>query len=54
MEPGERTLGLLEASDQEEAPDLEEPRMRGVYPVAVPFERRSRRAEHLRGPAQVA
>src|SRR5713101_5783375 len=28
--------------------------MRGVYPVAVLFERRPRRVEHLRRPAQVA
>src|SRR6267378_4316052 len=28
--------------------------MRGVYPVAVPFERRPRRVERLRRPAQVA
>ena len=27
--------------------------MRGVYPVAVPFERRPRRVERLRGPTQV-
>jgi hypothetical protein len=34
------TLGLVEAPDQEEAPDLEIPRVRGVHPVAVLFERR--------------
>jgi hypothetical protein len=28
---GERALGLVEAPDQEEAPDLEIPRMRGAY-----------------------
>ena len=35
VELGERTLGLVEAPDQEEAPDLEIPRVRGVDPVAV-------------------
>ena len=32
VELGERTLGLVDAPDQEEAPDLEIPRMRGVRP----------------------
>ena len=54
VELGERALGLVEAPDQEEAPDLEIPRMRGVHPVAVRFERRPRRVERLRRPAQVA
>ena len=54
VELGERTLGLVDAPDQEEAPDLEIPRMRGVDPVAVRFERRPRRVERLRRPAQVA
>ena len=54
VELGERALGLVEAPDQEQAPDLEIPRMRGVHPVAVLFERRPRRVERLRGPAQVA
>ena len=44
----ERTLGIVDAPDQEEAPDLEMPRMRGVHPVAVLFERRPRRVERLR------
>src|ERR671910_432314 len=35
VELSERTLGLVEAPDQEEAPDLEIPRMRGVHPVAA-------------------
>src|SRR5260370_25017351 len=47
-------LGLVEAADQEQAPDLEIPRMRGIYAVAVRFERRPRRVERLRRPAQVA
>ena len=54
VERGERTLGLVEAPDQEEAPDLEVPRIRGVHPVAVRFERRPRCVERLRRPAQVA
>ena len=33
-------LGLVNAPDQEQAPDLEIPRMRGVHPVAMLFERR--------------
>jgi hypothetical protein len=49
-----RALGLVEAPDQEEAPDLEIPRTRGVHPVAMLFKRRPRRVECLRGPAQVA
>ena len=51
---GQRTLGLAEVPDQQEAPDLEIPRMRGVHPVAMRFERRPRRVERLRRPAQVA
>ncbi len=48
---GEHTLRLVQAPDQEEAPDLEIPRMRGIQPVAVFFERRPRRAERFRRPA---
>ena len=54
IERRERTLGLVEAPDHEKAPDLEMPRMRGVYAVAVRFERRPRSVERLRRPAQVA
>ena len=54
VELGERALGLVEAADQEQAPDLEIPRMRGIYAVAVRFERRPRCVERLRRPAQVA
>ncbi|MNC84784.1 hypothetical protein D3C83_03520 [compost metagenome] len=54
IEIGERALGLFEAPDQEEAPDFEIPCMRGVHPVAVRFERRPRRVERLRRPAEVA
>ena len=54
IELGERTLGVVEAPDQQKAPDLEIARMRGVHAVAVRFERRARRVERLRRPAQVA
>jgi hypothetical protein len=54
VELGERTLGLVDAPDQEEAPDLEVLRIRGVHPVAARFERRPCRVERLRRPAQVA
>src|SRR5438105_8457334 len=47
-------LGLVEAADQEQAPDLESARMRGIYAVAVRFECHPRCLERLRGPAQVA
>ena len=53
VEIGERTLRCPDAPDQEEAPGLEIPRMRGVYPVAVLFERRPRRVERLRRPAEI-
>jgi len=51
---GECKLGLVEAADQEQAADLEIPRVRGIYAVAVRFERRPRCVERLRRPAQVA
>ncbi len=54
VEPGEDLLGLVEAADQEQAPDLESPRMLGIHAVAVRFERRPRGVERLFGPAQVA
>ena len=54
VELGELTLGIVETPDQQEAPDLEIPRMRGVHPVAVLFERRARCVKRLRRPAQVA
>jgi len=41
VERGERALGLVDAPDQKEAPDLDTPRVRGVCPVAVRFERLS-------------
>jgi hypothetical protein len=48
VELGEASLGLADATDEEEAPDLEMPRMRSVHPVAVLFERHPRRVERLR------
>ena len=54
VELGQRALGLVEPPDQKQAPHLEIARMRGVHPVAMRFERRARRVERLRGPAEVA
>ena len=54
VELGEHALGLVDASDQQQAPDLQIARMRGVHPVAVRFERRARGVERLRRPAEVA
>jgi hypothetical protein len=54
VEFGERTLGLVEVSNQEEAPDLEIPCVRGVHPVAVLFKCCPCRIEPLRRPTQVA
>src|SRR5262245_36665751 len=47
-------FGLIEAADQEQAPGLENARMRSVYVVAVGFERRAGCAECPRCPTQVA
>ena len=54
VELGERPLRLVDAPDQDEAPDREVARMRGVDPVAISFERRPRRIERLRRPGKVA
>ena len=54
IESRERPLGLVEAADQQQAPYLEIPGMRGVDAVAMRFQRRPRRVERLRRPAQVA
>ena len=54
IELRQRAFGLVEAPDQQKAPDLEVPRVRRVRPVAVPLERRPCRIERLPGPAQVA
>jgi len=54
IEQRKRALGLVEASDQQQAPDLEIPCMRGIDAVAVCFERCLRRVERLRGPRQVS
>jgi hypothetical protein len=54
IEPGKHPISLVEAPDQEQAPDLEILRMRGVHTIAVLFERCSRRVERFRRPAEVA
>ena len=54
VELGEPALGLVDAPDQEEAPDLEMTRVRGVHPVAVLLEHRPRRVERLGRPSEVA
>ena len=54
IELGERSLGFVNVSDQEEAPHLQVPCVRGVPSVLVPFERGPRRLECFGGPAQVA
>ena len=54
IERGECTLGLVKTPDQEKTPAFEMPRMRGVHPVTVLFERGPRRVKRLRRPAQVA
>ena len=51
---GERPLGLVEASDQEQPPDREVPRQCRVQVVAVRLQRGPRRVERLRGPSEVA
>src|SRR5688572_16112384 len=50
----EATLGVIEAPDQNEAPHLEITSVRSVHEVAVLLERRARRVERLRRPAEVA
>jgi hypothetical protein len=54
VELGELTLGLVEAPDQEEVPNLEILRKGGVRPVTVLFECRARCLKRFRGPTQVA
>ena len=51
---GERTLRVVEAPDEQEAPDLEIARMRGIDAIAVRFERGPRGFEPLRRPPQLA
>ena len=52
--PGQRLLGLVEAADQQQAPNLEISRVRGVDAVAMRQECRPGRGERLRGPGQIA
>ena len=54
VERGEGMFGLVEAADQEQAPDREILRMRGVYAVAVRLERGPRCIERLCRPGEVA
>ncbi len=54
VEPGQGPLRLVEATDQKQAPKLEMPRIGGVDPVALGFERRPRRLQRLDRPAEVA
>jgi predicted dithiol-disulfide oxidoreductase (DUF899 family) len=54
VECGEQTLGRVEAPDQEKAPDLKIPRVRGVQSVTSQFKRRPCRVKGLCRPAQVA
>ena len=54
VELSECMLGLVEAPDQEQAPDLEIARMRGIDAVALRFQRHARCIEHLRRPGEVA
>jgi hypothetical protein len=51
---GEHALRPVQMPYQEKAPDLKIPRMCGVQPVTVYFERCSRCVEQLRRPAQIA
>ncbi|MGE5522773.1 MAG: hypothetical protein ACM3SS_03590 [Rhodospirillaceae bacterium] len=50
----EDTFRFFEAPDQKQAPDRETPRMRGIHPVAVRFERCPRQIKGLRRPGEVA
>ena len=54
IEACERTTGLVEPPEEQEAARSEISRMRGVHQVAVRFERPARRVERFCGPPQVA
>ena len=54
VEFAELAFSLFDAADQQQAPDFEIARMRGIDAVAVCFEGRARCLERLRRPAQVA
>jgi hypothetical protein len=47
-------VGVVEPTDQEEAPHFQVSSMRGVHQVTVLFERHPGRVECFRGPAEVA
>jgi len=50
----ERSLGLVQAPDQEQASDLEIPRVGGIHQVAMRCKRRTGCRERLPGRAQIA
>ncbi|MFL5252633.1 MAG: hypothetical protein ACJ8AI_07025 [Rhodopila sp.] len=50
IEPSKHTLGGIEVPNQQQAPGLEIPRMRGIHLVAMPFESRPCRVERFRRP----
>ena len=54
VELGQRPLGFVQAPDQQQAPDAEIARVRGVREVAVRLERLPRGVERVRRPAQIA
>ena len=54
VDPRERPLGLVEAPDQEQSPDREMTRVRGVDTIAARVERRPCRVERLSRKAQIA
>ena len=54
IDRAEPVLGLVEAADHEQMPDLERARMRGIGPVAVGLERRDGGIQRLGGPAELA
>ena len=53
VQSGKCRLGLVDAPEQEHTPDLEMARKCRIQPVTMPFERRPRGTQRLRGPAQV-
>jgi hypothetical protein len=54
VDVGKYAFGIVEAADQQHAPQLEISRMRGVQVVAVRYERHPRCVKRILGPAQVA
>ena len=54
IEIGKHAVGLVEATDQEQSPDLKIARESCVQAVAVGFEHRPCSVERFRGPVQIA